>query len=229
MKFWTFGEIRQKVERDLDLEGETFISPTEMLGYGNEAIDEVERQIHTLCEDYFLTRDTVTLVPGQEAYAMPTNIYANKLRRVIFRRATEVWPVNRIRDWKKIYTYEAEKAYTVADAKYGFFVLNTTPGTPEMILSPTPTEAGAYLQRWYIRNANEMLTDASICDIPEAVNYVMAYIKFKCMTKDMHPLLENQKQELAQQYADTMKALADMVPDNENTIEADTRLYDEQN
>jgi hypothetical protein len=229
LKFWTWAEIRQKVERDLDLEGETFITATEMLGYGNEAVDEVERQIHTLCEDYFLTRDVVTLVPDQEAYPMPSNIYANKLRRIVYRRGTEVWPVDRIRDWKKLYNYEVEKAYTIADARYGFFVVNTTPGTPEMLLAPTPTEAGAYLQRWYIRNANEMTDDASICDIPEAVNYVIAYIKVKCATKDMHPLLNTFQADLDKQYADTMKSLAEMVPDNENTIEADTRIYDEMN
>lgn len=229
MKFWTWQEIRLKVERDLDLEDETFIVPTELLGYGNEAVDEVERQIHTLCEDYFLTRDVVTLVPNQELYAMPTNIYANKLRRVVYRRGTEVWPVDRLRDWKKLYNYEVEKAYTIADARYGFFIENTTPGQPKMILCPTPTEAGAYLQRWYIRNANEFVDDTSICDIPEAVNYVIAYIKVKCATKDMHPLLDTFKQELELQYKNTMAALAEMVPDNENSIEADTRIYDEMN
>ena len=70
MKYWTWLEIRTKVQRDLDLEGESFITGAELLGYANEAIDEVERQVLTLCEDYFITRSVLTLVPGQEEYSL---------------------------------------------------------------------------------------------------------------------------------------------------------------
>jgi hypothetical protein len=229
MKFWTYGEIRQKVERDLDLEGETFITSTEMLGYANEAIDEVERQILTLCEDYFLTRTTITLVPGTEEYAIPSDIYGLKIRQIVYRNGTQIWKVNRVRDWSKFISYEMDRANTTGTQLYNFFVLNTTVGSPKILLTPTPTEAGAYLQVWYIRNANELTVDASVCDIPEAVNYVMAYMKMKCMEKEMHPNLQKAMADVEQQRSDTMKSLAEMVPDNENTIEADTSLYDEMN
>jgi hypothetical protein len=229
MKFWTFGEIRQKVERDLDLEGESFITSVEMLGYANEAVDEVERQILTLCEDYFLTRGTLTLVPGVEEYAIPTDIYALKIRQIVYRSGTQVWRVNRVRDWNKFLSYELDKTNLSATQHYGFFILNQTAGSPKILLTPTPTETGSLLQIWYLRNANEMVDDTSICDIPEAVNYVMAYIRMKCMAKELHPNLQSAIAEVEMQKADTLKTLAEMVPDNENNIEADSRLYDEMN
>lgn len=229
MKFWTWAEIRTKVERDLDLEDETFITPTELLGYANEAIDEVERQILTLCEDYFLTRGTISLVSGQEEYDLPTDIYAMKIRQIIYRNGSQVWKLERIRDWSKFLSYELDKAFSTATQQYGYFIVNQTAGSPKLLLSPTPSEAGAYLQVWYIRNANELTVDASVCDIPEAVHYVMAYIKMKCMEKEMHPNLPKALSDLQAQREDTLKTLTEMFPDNENTIEPDLRIYNDMN
>lgn len=228
MKYWQWSEIKAKILRDLDLEGETFITETELLGYANEAIDEVERQILTLCEDYFLSRGTLTLVPGQEEYDIPNDIYGMKIRKIIYRSGTQVWNLKRLRDWNKLSIYEVEKSNFTGTQQYGYFILNGIAGEkPKILLSPTPTEAGSYLQIWYLRNANELVNDTSKCDIPEAINYVMAYIKMKCLEKELHPNLPKAIQDLEQQKEDTMKTLAEMYPDNENTIEPDYRLYSE--
>jgi hypothetical protein len=229
MKFWTYLEIKEKVERDLDLESEDFVTETELQSYANEAVDEVERQIHTLYEDYFLTRSTITLVANQEEYSLPADIYANKIRQIIYRNGTQVWKLDRVRDWNKLISYEMEKAYSTTGQYYGYFILNQTAGSPKLLLTPTPTESGAYLQIWYLRNANELTSDSSVCDIPEAVNYVIAYMKMKVAEKELHPNLQKFIADVESQKMDTLKTLAGMFPDNENTIEADTRLYDDMN
>ena len=227
--YWTYALLKAKVERDLDLEGESFINDTEMLGYANEAIDEIERQIHTLYEDYFLTRSTISLVSGTEAYNLPSDIYAMKIRSIIYRNGTQVWKLNRIRDWYKFEEYELQQVNGVQTQQYGFFVVNTTAGTPQLLLAPTPGETGAFLKIWYIRNANTLTVDASICDIPEAANYVMQYMKVKCYEKELHPNLQKAMADLEAQKADTLKTLEAMFPDNENTLEADTRMYEDMN
>jgi len=227
MKFWTFSEIKNKVMRDLDLEGETFITPDEMLGYANEAIDTVERTIHTLYEDYFVTRGTITLVPGQELYDIPSDIYALKIRQITYRNGSQVWKLERLKNWHKFSIYETEKTNLSGTQHYGYFVINSTPGQPKILLTPTPSEAGSYLQIWYIRNANELSNDASVCDIPEAVNYVISYIKMKCMEKELHPNLAKAIQDVEQEKQDTLTALSEMYSDNENNIEPDYRLYNE--
>jgi len=171
----------------------------------------------------------LTLVAGTEEYSLPTDIYANKIRQIVYRNGTQVWKVSRIRDWSKFLSYELDRAYSTTTNKYSYFILNTTAGSPKILISPTPVEAGAYLQVWYLRNANELTSDTSVFDIPEAANYLMAYVKMKVMAKEMHPNLQLAISEVEAQRADTLKTLAEMVPDNENTIEADTRIYDEMN
>jgi hypothetical protein len=71
MRYWTFAEIKAKVESDLGMEDEDFVSADEMLAYGNEAIDEAEAEIHTINEDYFLTMGPISLVSGTDSYDLP--------------------------------------------------------------------------------------------------------------------------------------------------------------
>ena len=227
MRYWTWAEIKDKVQRDLDLEGEVFINETELLGYANEAIDEVERQIHTLYDDYFLTRSQITLVSGQETYDLPADIYANKIRSVIYRNATKVFKVERLRDWHKLEEYEVYQSGTHASVRFGWFLLNSTPGQPQIILAPTPLENGAYVQIWYLRNANTLTVDADILDIPEAANYVMQYIKVRCYEKEAHPMVQKAMQDLAVEKSTTLGTLAGLVADGDNEIESDMSVYNE--
>lgn len=227
MKYWTWAELKDKVQRDLDLEGEVFINETELLGYANEAIDEVERQVHTLYEDYFLTKAVISLVDGTEEYALPTDIYAFKIRGLIFRRNTEVYSLKRIRDWHKIEEYEVLKTGTHTSIRYGWFLLNQTAGAPVVLLSPTPNVTGDFVQIWYLRNANTLAVDTDILDIPEAANYVMQYIKVRCYEKEAHPMTQKAIIDLQMEKEGTMKTLSGMVPDNETEIEADLTCYHE--
>lgn len=226
MRFWTYKEIKEKVLRDLDMEGETFVTPAELLGYANEAIDEVERQIHTLYEDYFVARSTIDLVAGQEEYSIPDNIYGLKIRQIIFRQGNEIWNLHRLKNWHKFSIYEQEKANTTATKNYGYFILNQSAGNPKIIITPTPNQIGT-LQIWYIRNASELVNDSSVCDIPEAVNYVMAFMKMRCMEKEFHPNLQKAITDVEQQKADTLMTLNEMYADNSNEIEPDFRLYND--
>lgn len=106
MKYWTLAEIRAKVEAECDLEDEDFVRSGEFTDYVNEAIDEAESEIHGLYEDYFLKRLEVPVVALDEELDLPTDIYAHKIRRIIFRlgnspESATVYTVERLRDWKK--------------------------------------------------------------------------------------------------------------------------------
>lgn len=229
MAYWTWQEIRTKVERDLDSEDEVMVTEAELLGYANEAIREVERQLHKLCEDYFLKSAPITLVQGTESYDLPADIYAMKIRGLIYRNGSSVWQANRIRDWRKFVKYEAELTGTQNTKQYGFFISNATAGDPQLILSPTPQESGQYLKLWYIREANQLVDETSVCDIPEAINYVMQYMKVRYYEKENHPMLGKAVADLEQEKETTLAVMSSMVVDNENLIEVDTQIYDEMN
>jgi len=225
--FWTYAQIKAKIEQDLSLEDELFVEPDELLGYVNEGIREAEAEIHGLYEDYFLTRTSITLVQGQEEYAVPSNLYAMKIRRLVYVNGSEVYKMDRLRDWHKFEDYAIENVNR-SSTRYVWFPLNTTVGAPTILLAPPAKTAGAYVKLWYIRAANQLTDDDSICDIPEFVNFVMQYAKKRCYEKEVgHPSLPLAVQDLEQQRQQMVSSLATMTPDADNTIEADYSSYEE--
>jgi len=226
MRYWTYAEIKSKVETDLDLQSETFITPEEMLAYCNEAIDETEAEIHTLYEDYFLDSEVVSIVNGTDGYALPSNIYAHKIRDIIYRNGGNIWPLKRIRDWKKIRDYSVWKYYGHGQVTE-YFIKNSIVGEPQFILSPPNLETGDFLTVWYLRNANRMTDENSVCDIPEFVSFVIVFMKYKCMQKEGHPSTPEIIADLEQQRGQMRAVLSGMVADNDTEIEADYSHYRE--
>lgn len=225
--YWTWSEIKSKVEMDLDLEEETFIQDDEMLGYGNEAVDEAEAEIHAIYEDYFLNKAYIALVSGTEDYSMPSDIYANKIRRIMYRGSGLVYTIERIKDWKKFEEYTDENVYQ-SSTRYKYMIYNPTAGAPKLVLSPPAKETSSTnVQIWYIRNANRFSVDADVCDIPEFVQFVIQYIKVRCYEKEGHPQMQEAIQILEAQRELMTSTLQQMVVDADNTLEPDFSTYEE--
>jgi hypothetical protein len=230
-KFWTYSELKEKVERDLDLEGEVFIQPEEMQDYFNEGVDRAEEIVHTLYEDYFLDKDPITLVSGTNEYAMPSRIYAHKIRRVIYRNGSRVYPISRIKDWKKFeeYSLDLVGGSQGSAAEYRYFILNQTAGSPKILFTPEVGEAGAYVTVWFLRQANRFASNSDVLDVPEAANFVMQYVKCRCYEKEGHPGLIKALSDLTEMRLGLEGVLSAMVPDADNEIEMDTSFYGEMN
>jgi len=225
-EYWTWQKIRDKIENDLDLQSEVFISQDELLAYANEAIREAEAEIHGIYEDYFLNRVQLTLVQGQEEYDLPTDIYAHKIRRMVYRNGTKVYTVDRIKDWRKFEEYALEMI-NQSSVTYNYFIINSTAGAPKILLSPPAKEVGPLITIWYLRSANILVNLTDICDIPEFVNFVLEYMKVRCYEKEGHPNLPKAMADLEQQRQQMTSSLGSMVPDAHNEIEADLALYSE--
>lgn len=228
--YWTYQRFREKIERDLDLEindeEEAFISNTEFLGYYNDAIDKAEQIVMSLDQDYFLTRSTVSFVADTEEYDLPSDIYAQKIRRFLYRKSTDVHTISRVRDWRKFEEYEINLE-SGSSRIYRYFLINTTPGQPKLLITPVPNETGNYGKIWYIRQANRAENDADICDIPEANNFINAYLKLRCLLKESNPLAGEAKADYIQERQDLMDTLQDKTPDADNEIEMDMTSYEE--
>ena len=138
MRYWTWGEIKAKIEAECDLEDEDFVRSSELLSYANEAIDEAEAEIHGLYEDYFLTRKSVAVQSGDTLLAVNTelsDIYADKIRRIIFRSGSSTYTVSRLKDWKK-FEQKALTESNVSTDLYQYMMINSTPGNPQIMCSP---------------------------------------------------------------------------------------------
>ena len=230
-RYWTYTELSDKVERDLDLEGEVFIQPTELLDYFNEAVDKAEEIVHTLYEDYFLDKDTITLVSGTSEYSLPSRIYAHKIRRIIYRNGSRVYTVARIKDWKKFeeYALDLVGGSLGNTSEYKYFILNQAAGTPKLLFTPEVGESGTYITVWFLRQANRFVSGSDVLDIPEAANFVMQYVKCRCYEKEGHPNLAMGLAALAESKASLEGVLSTMVPDADNEVEMDLSVYEEMN
>ena len=111
---------------------------------------------------------------------------------------------------------------------YKYFLVNETPGQPEILLVPKMREAGT-MTIWYLRNANRLAVDADVCDIPEFINFIFAHMKVKIYEKEGHPGLTGAMQKLEMERDRMNAVLSQMVPDADNEVEMDLRTYEEMN
>lgn len=228
MRYWTYSEIKEKIQADLGIQDELFVEPEELLAYVNEAIDEAEAEIHTLYENYFLARTPLTLVSGTEGYAMPSNIYGDKIVRILYRNGTLAHKITQIPQEKALERYtDLLLETTSGNPQYQYFLENTTAGSPQIVLVPTPNESGAYVTVWYLRNANRLVEDSDVCDIPEFVSFVLQYVKVRVYEKEGHENLLMAIQALQQQRDQMNATLRSRTASGENEIHADMSFYKE--
>jgi hypothetical protein len=226
-RYWTWTEIKAQVELELDIQDELFVTDDELLAYANEAIDEAEAEIHAIYEDYFLSRAYISLVSGTEGYTLPSDIYAQKIRSVMYSSGSTVYEIQRIRDWRKFEEYTMEAAVQ-SSTMYKYMLINSTAGQPQILLSPAAKETSSQVVRiWYLRNANRLSTGSDVCDIPEFVSFVMAYIRYKVLAKEGNPMMEAAGTLLEQQREQMTATLQTRTPDSNNEIEADRSHYEE--
>jgi hypothetical protein len=167
MRIWTYAEVKAKVLQDLSMEEESFIHQDELVGYCNDAIDAAEADILTLHQDYFRRSRFLDLVSGTSAYALPSDIYANKIRGVVYANGTDIYPVDKIRDNENAFLEMAQISQGGANDRYRYDIQNTDSDTDrQFVLYPTSRETSSTVMKlWYIRNANR---------IPLSTEYVAA-------------------------------------------------------
>jgi hypothetical protein len=156
MKTWSYQEARDKVLVDLDLAEENFITPPELIGYFNEAIDEAEAEILKLNEDYFLRDKPFVFVTGQDTYGLPEDIYAHKIRGFTYKSGGIHYDIPRFRDYRKFERIANAQLYGASD-EYQYFVKNPSASEgSKIVIIPASREDGPAGVLWYIRNANRV-------------------------------------------------------------------------
>lgn len=230
MTKFTYATIKNQIENELDLLEETFIDDSELLGYVNEAIDIAESYIHNLHEDYFLTNYPLPLVAGTTEYDLPTDIYANKIRIVMYDDSpTQQDSKNEAYEIKRIKKLSDLPWFNTNDA-YQYILTNSTSGGQKIKFYPIPRDTQSnWVTIWYIRNAARLTGDTDYCDIPEFISYIIQYSKVKCLQKSNPNLLEYETGVLNALQTQMIDALKDMVDDDSTGLVPDTSIYSEMN
>ena len=212
----TMLDVKTRVKRELDTEDEDFISEPELEGYIRKAINSAENLILTMNEDYFLAKPhTITLQSGVTEYQLPSGIYANKIRKLIYDQGALdrylVKRIKRVEETSSIELFDDYKYLITNDPTDGF----------RINIYPAPQSTGEVLKLWYLRNVNEPSLDADVIDLPEAFNYIVQYVKDECIKKERMTPDAPKSAALAEEERLLVEALTDRMPDEDNEIEPD--------
>lgn len=232
MSFTTYGALRQEIERELDLEDEDFVQPLELIGYCNQAIKRAEALINELCEDYFLTSTPLTFVDSQGEYDLPSDVYANKIRQIIYQNGTLIYPIKRMRYSSKFQDIAETVTFESGNDRYRYLIKNSLADGAKINIYPTPAETGSYGTIWYLRNARQLTlntttAESEVVDIPEFKSYIKQFMKVKVYEKESHPNYQAAREELKIEETEMIKSLTDRIPDGDNQLEFDLTHYEE--
>ena len=215
----TYSELKTYLEQELDLQDETFITPNEMMSYFNEAVDMIESAIHNIYEDYFLTNTPLSIANGQAAYTLPSDIYAQKIRRILYNDGGAYkYEIKRVKKLEEI-------MFIVAPDLYSYIITNDSTNGLRINLYPTPQADQPFATIWYIRNAKRFTQDTDVCDIPEFTNVLVQFVRWKCLNKEGHPDAQQAGSDLDRMKQEMVDTLTARIPDEDNFVLKDTSFY----
>lgn len=229
-KFWTRLQLWEKFKDENDIDDEDdFVDKDEATSWMNDAIDAAEALIHLNYEDYFLKPGYVTMVSGTDTSALPTDIYAHKIRAMIYTSGSKIYPITHLHTLDKFLQYRLSRQNASSD-DYCYFIVNTVAGAPVIKWSPVPTESSTTnIEIWYYRQANSLVDDADKCDIPEFASFISAWLDERLEAKKRngspaHARTQERLEAIRKQMVDTLQ---DMIVDGDDVIASDTSHYEE--
>lgn len=230
--FVTYGDLRQEIEEELDLEDELFIQPLELIRYANSGIRAAEKIINKLCEDYMLDWEPLTLVSGQDTYDLPTGIFANKIRGIVYVNGTRIYEITRKRWTGSLVELEEAKLQASGSEEYEYLVTNDATSGVKLNFYPTPLESGDVVKIWHLRKAkaltlNAATAESEVIDLTEFRDFIKQHMIVKCYKKETHPELTNAQADLKSLEEEMIESLSDRFPDGNNKIEMDFSHYEE--
>jgi hypothetical protein len=222
--------IREKVMLELDLmsqsgsyvKGISFIKPTEIDDHIRDSIKLIASYIHNLYEDYYFTIANLSLVSGVSDYNLPTDIYVNKLRRIIYNNGSTKYKVSRITNIDDI-------PY-INDGDYYKYQLTNNGLVERLKLYPAAHETAAnVIQIYYYRRPKDLLLDTDVLDIPEDFdNVVIEDVKYRCLSKEPeNPMLSVVKASRDEHLSQMIATLSKRVPDDQTDIRPDISFYED--
>lgn len=232
MAFKTLQDIREKVERDLDIEEEEFIQPQEFIEYVNDGIAFAEAHIDKLGgkDKYFLSKSDISLVLGQNEYSLPSDILKNSIKNIIYSDGTRVYELRPAESIHMFSNLKLSEMYDYSDSNYKYLITHSVPGTEKIMISPPARKSVTNgLRVWYTRDANRLQDDADICDLPEiAMQYLYQFIKVKVYEKEKGQEWQVAKEDLAAVEKLMIESLTEQIQDPAfSEIEKDMSVYEE--
>lgn len=216
----TWGEIREEIQAEYDLSEETFVDATELLQYANSAIEDIEKEIHTIHDKYFHSESVVSLITGVQDYNLPTDIYANKVTGLYYTDGTTKYEIKEIKDLREIIDVESEDDYR-------YKIVNTTSNGTKLRIYPNSRETNNNVTLFYRRRIKLFQNDASVLDVPEAKEFVKQFVIDKAMNKERMTPDAPESAALGRKRKALLDSLENMIDDDNTDLLINTEFYEE--
>jgi len=231
MAYKTKLQVETKIKQDLDLEEEEFIQATELTEYVNDAITIIESFLNSLglTDQYFLSKANISLVSGTADYALPSNLYADKLEEVVYSNGATIYRVKKIANTMSAEDIEILNRYSTTQY-YQYRIRNdsSTARYFQLIPSSRETVANAIVVE-YFRSLERVSADADLVEVPDiALLYLYQYVKVKVYEKESHANYGSAVAELEKLEVLMTSTLQGQLADPDiNRIELDKNIYEE--
>lgn len=218
----TLLDLMTYIKSDLDLDtpdGEhPFISNDEIKRHIRSSVKKCSSIIHNLYEDYYLNVVALPVVAGTASYTLPTGIYANKIRRILYDDGSLSYRIDRIYDVNEL-------PITDSNEDYRYILFNAV--NPKITFYPTIRDTSATnINIYFIRQTKNLVNDADIMDIPEFEDFVLADAKYRCLFKDFaNPIRQELKAEADEQKQLMVQSLSNREPNDQTDIRGDITHY----
>jgi len=179
------------------------------------------------------------LISLQSRYPLPSNIYANKLREIVFNDADLIYEVKpysaRKKQWKvaymNMYYFDDNRVFwyqLVNDQTYD--PANPLSTNVQIEFIPQPKISGDYVTLHYLREAAKVPytnnTNTQI-DIPEFYDYIKFEMMARCAFKSMNPKYEAVCAWAADAKTRMIQILSTRKEDGSTRIDPDFGFYEE--
>lgn len=228
----TWGQLKAEIYKEDDLSEEVFADATEIIGYINDGINSIAKDIHAMGgQKYFENRSTISIVAGQQQYSLPNDIYAYKVTGIYdLNKRYELKPVNDKRELLSLQDSGEFFKYKILNLPIVIDPLTFLPigGGLTIELYPKPLY-DTNLTVYYIRKISEVVNDNSLIEIPESKEFLKAYVISRALNKERLAQDTQEAPRVAQLREQLLASLASIFIDENNIIELDASFYDGHN
>lgn len=217
---------------EMDTEDETFIQTAELQGYFNSGITIIESEIVKLGlrEQYLKKEAFVSTVQDQTDYVIPTDIVANKIRKVVYRN-TSGNIVYTVRPLRSEASFETEDVYALyAASEYYRYQLYKVGELNKFRITPRALSAVSNAFRIiYFGKLNRYTSDSVNCDIPDVCyEYLLSYVRYRVYGKESHKNTAGERLDLGNLLTLMRETLQNQVADPEmDELDGDFTHYEE--
>ena len=206
-----------------DPQSSSLVLATDIKRYLNEGHREIFKMLLKLKEDYFLTEEVLTIVPGQNEYPLPDYIYSNKIRKVSFEYSNLFNTLTKL----SFDEYIALKSpnYVSSSLPSGYFIIDTglrpeqhsVRSVKIIFLPPQSLGSVESINIYYLRNVNDMIEDSDIPDIPGCDDYLVSYAKWKVAQVDPTRTMDLYDTDMKEKRQNFLETYIDRTPEEGGT------------